>query len=390
MTIQQAEGYFVAVKFSNQLTAGVQSVLSLQCLASKIGEVAVVEPMLIGTNYGFNVYRTQQLRTIRFGDLHDLVKWNHYTTSLHYSPLVSVENFNKTLCTNKLQDLILVEYNCKHGSNRALNNGIAFGQKYGLNLVKHICFDFRQTMNFTHFKKCLFSGYKPNEVVVLFSRYGGIYKVGPEVQHQRNQVYISGTECQAGSNDLVFNGLYPSASVMSDAEQYIYEYMNGTQNYISVMVRIEKSLIHSNYYSREKAVIGAMKCVQNVITQWKRAQQHYRIYHTFLTTDVGRFGSSSLRSRMNESALMEAAEYLFSVIHGGTLNVTEWEQSFTTVGMGQTQSPAYIGMMQKVISAKGSVLITAGGNSTFHDNTQALHQQLHHNPHLIRLGYDCS
>ena len=50
-----------------------QSVLSLQCLAFKTGEVAVVEPMLIGTNYGFNVYGAQQLRTIRFGDLHDLV-----------------------------------------------------------------------------------------------------------------------------------------------------------------------------------------------------------------------------------------------------------------------------------------------------------------------------
>ena len=85
---------------------------------------------------------------------------------------------------------------------------------------------------------------------------------------------------------------------------------------------------------------------------------------------------------MKGSALTEVVEYLYSVIHGGTLSLTQWEQSFTTIGMGQTQSPAYIAMMQKVISAKGSVLITAGNGSTFHKNTQRLHQQLHSNPQL--------
>ena len=86
---------------------------------------------------------------------------------------------------------------------------------------------------------------------------------------------------------------------------------------------------------------------------------------------------------MKGSALTEVVEYLYSVIHGGMLSLTQWEQSFTTIGMGQTQSPAYIAMMQKVISAKGSVLITAGGKRTFHENTQTLHQRLHHNPQQI-------
>ena len=390
MTVEGAQGYFVAQRFSDQLTAGVQNILSLQCLASKVGGVAVIEPMLISSYYGTDVHMQQHHGIIRFGDLHDIVKWNHYTKSLHYSPLVSVGYLYRAVHTNKSLDLILVEYNCKHGSRHALNDGVTFGKKFGLKLVKHVCFNFMTTVEFAHFKQHLYSSYKPNEVVVLFSQYGGIYGVEPNIVHESHRIYISGTDCRAGSNDLVFNGLYPSTSVLADAEQYIYKYMNGTQNYISIMVRIEKSLLHTKYLSPQKAAFGAMKCVWNVIMQWKRAQEYYGIHHSFLTTDVGTFGSASLKKRIKGSVLIKAAEYLYSVIHGGTLSLTKWEQSFTTIGMGQTKSPAYIAMMQKVISAKGSVLITAGGKSRFHQNTQKLHKQLHHNPQLISLGDDCS
>ena len=72
VTVEGAQGYFVAQRFSGQLTAGVQNILSLQCLASKVGGVAVIEPMLISSYYGTDVHMQQHYGIIRFGDLHDI------------------------------------------------------------------------------------------------------------------------------------------------------------------------------------------------------------------------------------------------------------------------------------------------------------------------------
>lgn len=76
-------------------------------------------------------------------------------------------------------------------------------------------------------------------------------------------------------------------------------------------------------------------------------------------------------------------------VYGGTLTLEMWEQTFTTIGRGKTKSPAYIALMQKVLAAKGTVLITAGGG-TFHKSTQELHQHFHQTPRLVTLGPDCS
>ena len=179
---------------------------------------------------------------------------------------------------------------------------------------------------------------------------------------------MSGTQCYAV--DYGCSGLYPSPAVMSDAQEYIHKYMNGTEAYISLMMRIEWSLKSTGHFTADKASNGAMTCVQNAIEQWKQVQKHYGIYSTFLTVDVGAFGSATLK-KVQQNA-MEAVEYLFSEIYSGTLSLRMWEQRFTTIGKGRTKSSAYIAMMQKVLAAKGRVLITAGGGS-FQRSARKLH-----------------
>ena len=106
-----------------------------------------------------------------------------------------------------------------------------------------------------------------------------------------------------------------------------------------------------------------------------------------LTVDVGTFGSASLEEVKHST--IEAAEYLLSKIHDGALSLRMWEQTFTTIGKGRTKSPAYIAMMQKVIAAKGRVLITAGGGN-FLKSAQELHFDFNHRPRVVALQSDCS
>ena len=113
----------------------------------------------------------------------------------------------------------------------------------------------------------------------------------------------------------------------------------------------------------------------------------YSIYSTFVTVDVGTFGSASLKEVKQNT--MKAAEYLFSKIHDGALSLRMWEQTFTTIGKGRTKSPAYIAMMQKVIAAKGRVLITAGGGN-FLKSARELHFEFNHRPQIVALQNDCS
>ena len=153
------------------------------------------------------------------------------------------------------------------------------------------------------------------------------------------------------------------------------------------MVRIERSLRNTGQFTPGKAREGAMTCVQNAIKQWKKIRKLYSIYSTFVTVDVGTFGSASLKEVRQST--MEVAEHLFSEIYGGTLSLRMWEQTFTTIGKGRTKSPAYIAMMQKVIAAKGRVLITAGGGN-FLKNARELHNRFHHSPQVVTLQSDCS
>ena len=386
MTIQGAEGYFIAKHFSDQQTAASRNLMSLQCLASKIGGVAVIEPWLTNSYYGFDLrIYDRSNETVTFGDLNDIVKWNKYSISRQYSPLVSFEHFLENVKNNVMKHLILVEYNCINGSKDALDYGTAFCDKFGLKLAKHVCFDFMKTVTFSHFKQEVYSGYEPNEVVVLFSQYGGIERAKPIESRRSYRVYMSGTQCYAV--DYGYSWLYPSPAVMSDAEEYIHKYMNGTEAYISLMVRIERSLKSTGHFTPDKASNGAMTCVQNAIEQWKHVQEHYGIYSTFLTVDVGTFGSATLKKVQQNT--MEAAEHLFSKIYSGTLSLRMWEQSFTTIGKGRTKSPAYIAMMQKVLAAKGRVLITAGGGS-YQRSARKLHQDFYRSPQVVTLQSDCT
>ena len=70
-----------------------------------------------------------------------------------------------------MKDLILVEYNCVNGSKDALDYGTAFWHRFGLKFCKTCLFDFMKTVTFSHFKQDVYSGYEPNEVVVLFNQY---------------------------------------------------------------------------------------------------------------------------------------------------------------------------------------------------------------------------
>lgn len=276
MTIKGAEGVFIVKHFADQQTAASRSILSLQCLASWIGGVAVVEPWLTDSYYGFDLHvYDRSNETVRFSDMNDIVKWNRYSTSFHYNPLVPFEYFLENVRNNNTKNLILVEWNCVNGSKDILEYGRAFCDRFGLKLVKHVCFDFMNTVAFSRFKQDVYSGYEPYEVVVLFNQFGGIEKVTPGRLRKSYRVYMSGTQCYA--LNYGYSGLYPSPEVMLDAEKYLHKYMNGTKTYISLMVRIERSLMYTDQFTPEKAGEGAMTCVQNAIEQWKEVRNQYGI-----------------------------------------------------------------------------------------------------------------
>ena len=380
-------GFFMAFSFSDQLTGSVYNLNSLMCLATKLGGIRIVEPFIVHAEFGLNA-SMDWTKEIRFRDVYDLDQWRQYVQKMHYPQFVPFDIFLK----EAPRKVLLVETGFLPCGNRMLwNHCQVFCDINGFQLVGKVCLDYKNGNAYTleSLKQQIYSRYKPEEVVVIFDKYGGINRAerkGPEPY----RIYAKFRECGRYGPYVL-----PSKSVYFDASTYIKKYLNGSSSYITVMLRMEHILGRSGAFGmghESKVAVVSKKCLANVLKRLREVQTKTGISTIYLACDVGVFGSGGLHKRpIMEKLLLQEIRKFISILYSNT-TLEEWEDNISSVGLGRSKNPGYIAMLQKLIAAKGDVLILAGSTSgsVFQHATKTLHNQIHKHPHVIELNIYCA
>ena len=373
------KGYMLALSYCDQITGSVANVRSLMCLAKKIGGVQVVEPFVAaGSHLGMNI-SVNWTDQVKMMDIFD----SDYDT---FGELVSFETFLQ----NAPRKLLMVQ--CCHASfcRPCKDEGLitktrAFCEWNGLELVGVECVDFKEEkiLSLTAIKTHLYSKYSKSEVVILFEMYGGIL----------NRVYEPGYDYRFFSTvgectrQITFSGMAPSQSVLSDADQYIRKYLNGS-SYISLMIRMEMVLQHAGIKEAMQKPKVAKQCFDNLLQKLDDVRKSTGLKQIFLTLDIGRYGSDGFwHGRKSERAIEEHAGEFMSTIYGRNMSLGEWEETFMSTC--KRNNPGYVSIVQKQIAARGEVLVLSGTSSSYQQSARSLYEKLHKKRQVYSLTRLC-
>ena len=379
------QGYMLAVRYSDQITGATTNVRSLMCLAKKIGGVQVVEPFVVGSRFGVNL-TANWTKEVKMTDIFDYGAWKRSTPFNKYGKLVSF----KTFLQNAPRKLLMVQYchasfchPCKHKD--IVTQSRIFCELNHFELVGILCVNYKKKFSFLSINTVLYSNYSKADLVILFDLYGGIENSAYDLRTSY-RLYANIKEC---SRRVVqsYSDLAPSRSVLSDADQYIQKYLNGSA-YISVMIRMER--VFRDAKVSETSHDGpklAKQCFDNVLQTLKDIRKRTGLKEVFLTLDMGRYGSDILR-RENLKAVEEHAEEFMSTVYGRNISLGEWEER--CISTSKVKTPGYISVVQKQIAAKGEVLVLVGpGSSKYQKSTKALYEKLHKNKQVFTLSRKC-
>ena len=371
-------GYLLSMHFSDQMTSAVPNVASLMCVASEWGGLRVVEPFLTTENT-FGLDATKEWRKeLTFSDVYNISIWEQYVASKKYT--VSKLTPYETFIEDAPPKVILVQYFYPCGDKSILNLTKIFCETNGFELVRKVCLKYgaKKKLSLNEFKDQIYSHFKPTEVVVLFEWYGG-FELGEYSVKSRWRLFVDFKRC---TRLYIPGGSEPSQQVYSDANTYIQKYLKGNTSYVSLMVRVEYLMIH-NHCFQEKCV---RKCLIDVVKRWREVKQETGFNSTFLAIDVGRYGSTGLKKTSKSgTAAKEPVNDLFSAVFNNKTTMEEWEETFTTVGLGQTKSAGYIAIMQKVIAVKGDVILLAGSQAG--SGYQITAENMYHHIHRLSRAF---
>lgn len=364
-------GYLIALKYYEQQTQATKNFLQMQCLASNYS-MQVVEPFISKSQLTFSLSQGQKEQMpLRLGDLIDMGLWNQQAVGRYgYPPVASWEDF----LANAPRNVVLVCVKCrdpprikipKPGSNFRLgcsddcfdkfNSTLSFLSEYHFRLVRKACANFvayAGSVTSEDFLRniLLESRYRREDVTVILSEFRGFFGL------YRMQIL---SPCGLITHADIKRNLQimPSQRLVQEARKYS-EMNFGKRPYISVLVRVEKIVLHS--------LLNITKCADEVVSVLER----FDVQEYFLAMDVGRYGSSG--SILHD--LQPHGEQLFRRVYGDRWTFEQWEESFTRAS--SSNNPAYVANLQRTLAAMGRCLLMVGAGG-FQAQARNLYEKYH-------------
>ena len=171
-----------------------------------------------------------------------------------------------------------------------------------------------------------------------------------------------GRECIDSGYHSSKGQFQPSQRLLASANYYKKHFMNSTDGHIALMVRLEQ--IYS-FLHRPRSAYGnwtVKKCLDVAIQKVKEYQTNRSLGLPFITLDVGKYGSKTLKTIGLEN-LKNNTKYinrLLSSVYDHHWNLKEWENSFTASSGGIVDS-SYIAALQRTLASKAECLVLVGG-----------------------------
>ena len=348
-------GFLLALRFWEQQTQAIKTVLQLQCLATHFG-MHTVEPFLYKSFLGFpfSNFRTRN-DFLNLGDLIDLDLWNRESKEkFDFFPLVSWSNFLQSAPRNVI--FLCIKYHnppqitlpvpgfdyrtgCPSTCFHHLNSSLAVLNQHGnFRVVREACANFigyGGAVEERSLIENILGGYDYREVTVLMNEFRGFYGL------YRMQVLSNcGIDHHKPNITIV-----PSALIMNDATKYVFDVLHG-EPYIAILVRIERVVLHLEHDITE--------CSNRLESLLQTLSQQHKTKKYFLAMDVGKFGS---RGSTIHNLTLHGQAVLKSV-YGGSVTFAEWEGEIEKYASKVEE--AYVANLQRAIAAKARCLVMFG------------------------------
>ena len=352
-------GFVVALNYYDQQISALRRLLNLQCWAAQ-HNMGVVEPFLIqetrlGVSLTLEVNHMPTAKELKFSDIFDIQQWN----SKRSIPLTSWNSFLDTAP----RDVILVRIKLKNRRTKLTvpcspdqvveNQVLEFLSQNNFRVCKKVCLDlhrYNHELLSEDLSDIIFGETRDLKVTVVIAMWTGLKVSGNFV-------------CPASK---FYRNLNPSPRVIRDGKEYVQRWLNGS-DYIAVMVRFEK--IHTTGKSVPAVLDKAFKL-------WTELKGKTKCSTTFLSLDVGRFGSKDLSKigTKNNAYAVKSAQAFFHKIYSNSISFDAWEESFVNVS-GTTES-CYISALQTAIASRARCVILVGGGE-FQSRILQLYKNLH-------------
>ena len=372
-TIRSPGGFVLALRFWEQQTQAMKTLVQLQCLATHMG-MRTVEPFLHKSLLGFPL---PEVATggdfLHLSDLVDIDLWNRETTSkLDLFPLSSWSEFLE----NSPRNLILVcirhhnppriripepgfdyrtgcpnECFLKLESNLAPLNG-----SNPFRIVHKACVNFIDYAGSVS-EKSLFENilgrFKERVTIVIneFRGFFGLYRAS----------ILTSCGIDLYKPNITID---PSARIQRDARRYAQEVFNG-EPYIAVLVRIERVVLHLEHNITE--CNGVLKSLLQTLSERCNTRRY------FLAMDVGKFGS---RGSTLHNLTVHGRDVL-NTVYNGAVSFEEWESKFERYTSSVEE--AYVANLQRAIAAGSQCLVMFGAGG-FQGQARDFYERRH--PHI--------
>ena len=386
-------GFVLSVSYYEQQSMGSRNLFQLQCWASLSG-LRVVKPVMKDSNLRTPLDVQLQQTMLRFEDHFNLDQWSRYTRQEGYAPLVEWKEF----LAKAPRSVILVQFGYssvtllkarqrageqllhppqgeryKSGceSNWPTGNEVAFLKSRGFSIIRKVCFNFYygDQLTLEEFNKHLLGNRTSfSDVTVVMDMWRGFGSA--------QRVLIKDV-CATVAR--VQEHVAPSDRILRDADRYIKSYLHG-RPYLAIMGRLEMSMLTT----RKKVPF----CLQETLRQWEAFKTDVSLQTTFLSIDIGKYGSKKFRSNVEPSLSIEVAKF-FRGLFGSLMTSKQWEKQFVTVS--QVRDAGYIGLLQKVIVTRAQCILFVGGGA-FQRHALHLYQELHRSPgeQCVRVVRPCT
>lgn len=393
--------YMLADDYWEQQSSGSRNLHLLQCWAGQLN-LSVVEPFMQDSSLRTHLTSVHPLnkqgqQELRFGDLFDLQAWNKDSRELGYAGLEPWEDF----LINSPKDIITVQFKyaysneVRENKNRLRQNPlidhksryttgcpkgwpreqqIQFLKSQNFRIVRDVCFnfDYGDFLTSDEFFRHIYAHYAPGDVTVVFKQWRGTGGIG--------RVLVKESPCH---NAFTQEHIAPSRRLISDAQSYTQKYLSEKNNdYIAIMARLEKSKITL----RRDGIVGY--CLNKTISYWENLRADTGLNTTFLSIDIGKYGSNSFRNTGDKSDLLTEFKRFFTKLYNGSISISSWEHRFEEIS--QSVDAGYIALLQKAIVTRAKCVIFVGGGS-FQKHALHLYQTLHPaQERCIRIVKECT
>ena len=363
-------GYIIVQNLWEQLTSGSRNLLGLQCWAGKV-RMSITEPFLRGTYFSAPAAQRHPTDLLRFSDIYDIDHWNRMSKQNEYAPLIKWEHFLMRAPRNLI--VVDLKYGGKSHDQHPNRKGyrqkcstpipsskeVIFLKTLNFTAMREICIDFSHGnhLNIDEFNTEIFGDQEPSNSTVLFTQWRGFAS-------SSNRINVRGSGCVKLK---MYLAAQLSKRLIRDGDRYMERYLR-TPNYIAIVARMEKA----KKVKHDKGMVTY--CFKQTIQHWEKLSKRTGINTTFLSIDIGRFGSDTFIRTGDDTSLKDAFLTFFHQLYGSEATYRKWEATFEEVS--SSSESGYIASLQKGLASQAKCVLLVGGG-TFQRNTLRLYYKTH-------------